>query len=297
MQPQARLSVGIISAGRVGVALARVFQDAGHEVYGVVAHSDAALQRAEALIPDIPVRRFEEVAQAALVLICVPDRVLPQVVRDVAQVVQSGQIVAHTSGAFGCDILQPVTDEGALPLALHPAMTFTGSAEDAHRLVGCAWGVTSDSEAGAAVAELLINSIDGVPVAIPEEQRALYHAAMAQASNHVVTVIADALAMLRGALGDVAERSALAEVSVGSYGAELLSRLTHAAVDNALQQGISGLTGPIARGDLAMVERHMRALGAVGDGALVEAYRALALRTAALADRPEIEQRLIEYPW
>ncbi|QNP92527.1 MULTISPECIES: Rossmann-like and DUF2520 domain-containing protein [Corynebacterium] len=291
-----QLTVGIISAGAVGVAVAEACLRAGHHVHGVVARSEASRARAAERIPTVPVVSVEQAAQAAVVILAVPDPQLPTVIEQVAAVTQAGQIVAHTSGALGCEVLQPVTDTGALPLALHPAMTFTGEPADADRLAGCAWGVTSDSDQGAAVAELLIQSLEGVPVPVPEQGRAAYHAAMSHAANHTVALLTDAQRMLDHALlsPDGDEQSAVYPNPQSGF---LLRRLVHAAVDNALDQRIDGLTGPAARDDAQAVLRHIQALRQLGGGMtmLPEAYVHAAERTAQLAGALEVERVLAEY--
>ncbi|OFT36597.1 F420-dependent NADP oxidoreductase [Corynebacterium sp. HMSC08A12] len=287
---QPRLSVGIISAGKVGVALAEAFARAGHHVHGIYAHSARSEKLASERIPNIPRINLDSTAHAALVVLAVPDPKLPEVVEEVAQHTRDGQIVAHVSGAFGCEILQPITDTGALPLALHPAMTFTGTPADSERLDGCAWGVTSDSEVGDVVAQTLVASLGGVPVAIPEHRRAAYHAAMAHAANHLVTLLTDAQEILDRVLEAPGE---------SPDSALLLRRIAHAAVDNALEKRMDGLTGPVARDDAEAVMRHRAALRELEDGpdsaeegAAEAAYTAMARRTALKAGAIEVERLL-----
>lgn len=283
---QPRLSVGIISAGKVGVALAEAFARAGHHVHGVYARSERSERLASERIPNIPRTSLSSAAYAAIVVLAVPDPKLPEVIEEVAQHTRDGQIVAHVSGAFGCGILQPVTDTGALPLALHPAMTFAGTAADSERLDGCAWGITSDSEVGDAVAQALVASLGGIPVEIPENHRAAYHAAMAHAANHLVTLLTDAQEILDRVVGAPGE---------SPDSALLLRRIAHAAVDNALDKRMDGLTGPVARDDVAAVMRHRAALQELrgGDGRASEAaYTTMARRTALKAGAIEVERLL-----
>ncbi|MGV0869123.1 Rossmann-like and DUF2520 domain-containing protein [Corynebacterium kalidii] len=286
-----RLSVGVISAGAVGTAVAESLLRAGHHVHGVVARSGESRERVRTRLPGVPVYGADgvaEVAQAALVVLAVPDPQLPDVVLEVAEVVRAGQIVVHTAGALGCAVLQPVTDTGALPLALHPAMTFRGGPEDTDNLVGCAWGVTTDSETGAAVAELLVSTMGGVPVPVAEDQRTVYHAAMAHGANHLVTQVVEALRMLDHALGNAGEdpRSPL-----------LLRRILPAAVEGALESRMAALTGPTARDDATTVLRHLAALRGVGTPAgresdLASSYRQDAERTARAAGSLDVERAL-----
>ncbi|MDN6258255.1 MAG: DUF2520 domain-containing protein, partial [Corynebacterium sp.] len=239
-----RLSVGVISAGAVGTAVAEALLRAGHHVHGVVARSAASRENARARLPGVAVHGdsasdIAEVAQAALVVLAVPDPQLPGVIDQVARTVRAGQIVVHTAGALGCEVLQPVTDTGALPLALHPAMTFRGRPEDTDNLAGCAWGVTTDSETGTAVAELLVASMCGIAVPVAEEQRTVYHAAMAHGANHLVTQVVEAMRMLDHALSN--DATAAAE---DPRSALLLRRILPAALTGALESRTAALTGP-----------------------------------------------------
>ena len=114
--------------------------------------------------------------------------------------VRPGTIVAHTSGANGIGVLAPLTEQGCIPLAIHPAMTFTGADEDIARLPDACFGVTAADEVGYAIAQSLVLEIGGEPFRVREDARTLYHAALAHASNHVVTVLLDAVEALRSAL-------------------------------------------------------------------------------------------------
>src|SRR5690606_16622514 len=133
----ARLTVGIVSAGRVGSAFGVALERAGHVVFGVSAISDASVHRARTRLPESRILPVEEVAASSeLLILAVPDSELAGLVRGLASaaVVRPGTLVAHTSGANGVGVLAPLTELGARPLAIHPAMTFTGHDEDLARL-------------------------------------------------------------------------------------------------------------------------------------------------------------------
>ncbi|MGL5819971.1 MAG: NAD(P)-binding domain-containing protein, partial [Phycicoccus sp.] len=127
----ARLAVGVVGTGRVGAALGAALARAGHRVVGAYAVSDTSRARAEALLPGVPVLAdpAEAVRRAELVVLAVPDDALPDLVSGLASTGawQAGQIVAHTSGRHGVAVLDPAREHHVLPLALHPAMTFTGT--------------------------------------------------------------------------------------------------------------------------------------------------------------------------
>jgi predicted short-subunit dehydrogenase-like oxidoreductase (DUF2520 family) len=118
---------------------------------------------------------------------------------------------------------------------------------------------------------------------VPEENRALYHAALAHGSNHLVTLIVDAVAALRAALdGPGLLGQQVVDEQPNGLAERMLAPLASAALDNALRRGLPALTGPVARGDALAVSAHLEALAAA-DPELAEGYRAMSLRTAQLA--------------
>jgi predicted short-subunit dehydrogenase-like oxidoreductase (DUF2520 family) len=263
----ARLRVGIVGPGRAGTALGTALARAGHEITAAAAVSEPSKQRVRDNFPGTRLTEPARVlADADLVLLTVPDDVLPGLVEGLAATgaPYGGRLVAHVSGAHGIRVLDPAVRAGALPLALHPIMTFTGRADDADRIKGVSFGVTAPEPLRPA-AEALVIEMGGEPVFIAEDDRALYHAALAFAANNLVTLVTEAAAML------------------GRAGAEnparMLGPLLGAALDDALSFGDAGLTGPVARGDRGTVAAHVAAISAAEPDAL-PAYLALARLTA-----------------
>lgn len=266
----ARLDVGVVGAGRVGAVLGAALARAGHRVVAAYAVSLTSRTRAGAMLPDVPLVEVAEVFENAdLVLLTVPDDTLPQLVEGLAAtgVVRPGQFLVHTSGRHGVGVLDPATRVGALPLALHPAMTFTGTAVDLQRLSGATFGITAPEPLWP-VAEALVVEMGAEPVRVDEDRRGLYHAALAHGANHLATLINDAMDLLRAA--GIAEPD------------KSLAPLLFAAMDNTLRQGDDALTGPVARGDADTVARHVQEINAALPEARA-AYVALARRTAARA--------------
>lgn len=263
----ARLCVGVVGAGRVGSVLGAALGRAGHRVVATSAVSDTSRARARALLPGVPVVPPEEVlALADLVLLTVPDDELPGLVDGLASAgaVRAGQLLVHTSGRYGVAVLAGATRLGALPLALHPAMTFTGRTEDLERLGGACFGVTAP-EALRPIADALVLEMGGDPQWVEEDRRVLYHAALAGGANHLGTLVNQSVDLL-GQCG-VAEPE------------RMLAPLLGAALDNALRSGDTAMTGPVARGDAGTVAAHLRELREVSPGA-VAAYVAMARLTA-----------------
>lgn len=266
----AQLRVGVVGAGRVGMAFATALDRAGHRVVAASAVSRESRRRVERFFPGTPVRQPAEVIEASdLVLLTVPDDALPGLVSGLAATGAplAGRLLVHTSGRHGLAVLQPATRLGALPLALHPVMTFTGRPDDVDRMAGISFGVTVP-EALRPVAEVLVVEMGAEPVFIEEEYRGLYHAALAGAANHLVTQVVQAC--------DLLAKAGVAQP------ARMLGPLLSAALDNSLRLGDAALTGPVARGDAETVATHVSVLRDMAPEAL-PSYLALARLTASRA--------------
>src|SRR6266704_3244018 len=263
----AQLAVGVVGAGRAGTAMAVALARAGHRVVAASAVSQASADRISRSLPQARVTAPEQVVEAAdLVLLTVPDDALPGLVAGLAAtgVQMEGRLLAHASGRHGLAVLGPAIRAGALPLALHPVMTFTGRPDDADKMVGISFGVTAPEQLRP-VAEALVVEMGGEPVLIAEEDRDLYHAALASAANHLVTLVTSSSDLLR-------------EAGVPDP-ARMLGPLLGAALENALALGDQALTGPVARGDAETVAAHVEVIAKVAPEAL-GAYLALARLTA-----------------
>jgi predicted short-subunit dehydrogenase-like oxidoreductase (DUF2520 family) len=266
----ARLRVGIIGAGKVGAVLGAALTAAGHDVVAASGLSSASADRAARLLPGVPLLPADEVVAAAdLVVLAVPDDTLAGLVAGLAETGawRAGQLAFHTSGAHGLAVLAPAERAGVLPLALHPAMTFSDALEDGARLVGAPFGVTS-REGHRPVTETLVLEMGGEPFFVAEADRRLYHAALVTGANHLVTLVAEAADLLRTA-------------GIGEPGRVLAPLLT-AALDNGLRRGDRGLTGPVSRGDVGTVRDHLETLTERAPGS-VAAYVAMAQRTTERA--------------
>lgn len=260
-----RLRIGIIGSGRVGAVFGAALRRVGHPVTGVTARTDLSRVRAEALLPGVAIRSLPDVVtECDLLLVTVTDDALTSVITQVTPLVHPGQFIAHTAGRYGVGVLEPVQRAGAIPLALHPAMTFTGTSLDLARLEDCPFAVTAPPDA-LPVAEALVIEMGGDPIVVPEESRLLYHAALAHGANHLVTLIAQTRELLTLAGVDDPAR--------------LVAPLLRAALDNAVRDGDAALTGPVARGDVGTVTDHLDDLAEVAPD-IAATYRALARSTA-----------------
>ncbi|HJB09692.1 MAG TPA: DUF2520 domain-containing protein [Candidatus Brachybacterium merdavium] len=283
-----RLGIGVIGAGRVGAVLAAALRSEGHAITGTYAVSDASVARAEQLLPGVPLLEVADIIERSeMLLLAVPDDQLGPLVAGIAATGLSpgGQLVVHTSGRYGTDVLAPLAAVGSATLAIHPAMTFTGTRDDLARLVGCPMAITADPTF-LPVAAALVVELGGESVVLPEGDRPLYHAALAHGANHLVVLVDQTLEAL----------SRLGIEDPGAY----LRPLLEAALEESLRRGAKALTGPVVRGDAGTITAHLEALddldatgeqGRTGDTATT--YRALARAALSRAGLPPDTQRRI----
>ncbi|MCW2843571.1 MAG: hypothetical protein JWN22_1487 [Nocardioides sp.] len=272
-----RFRVGVVGAGRVGAVLAAALGAAGHEIVAAAGESDASRDRIAALLPVTANEKPTAVARSCdLLLLTVPDDMLPNVVAmlSASGAIHPGQYVVHTSGRHGLAVLDAAAEVGAHPVALHPAMTFTGTAVDLGRLSGCVFGLTAGPRERE-FAEALVADLGGTPMWVAEELRTLYHAGLAHGANHLVTLVTQAMELLSAAGADDP--------------AATLRPLLTAALDNALDQGDAALTGPIVRGDVNTVRAHLAEIRANAPHTLAS-YAAMARATL---DRVVTDGRLL----
>ncbi len=189
----------MIGAGRVGPVVAAALAGAGHALAGITRGSDP--DRVEAILPGLPALDADElVRRSELVVIAVPHDELPGLVAGLAELEawQQGQLVLHTDPAWGLDVLEPAAAQGAIPLAVHPAIAFTGTSMDLR--------VLRDSHAGVAapaaflpIAQALAVEMGCEPVVIPEEARTAYAEGIATASTFSRSIVRQSTALLRDA--------------------------------------------------------------------------------------------------
>jgi predicted short-subunit dehydrogenase-like oxidoreductase (DUF2520 family) len=259
-----------VGAGRVGAVVAAALRAAGHEISAAAGESAASRTRIETLLPGVHGDKPTAVARSCdLLLLTVPDDMLGNVVSmlSASGAIRAGQYVVHTSGKHGVAVLEPAARLGARVLAMHPAMTFTGTDLDLDRLPGCVFGVTA-GEGTEELARSLVTDLGGRVVRVDEDKRTLYHAGLAHGANHLVTLVTQAMDLLRASGVDDP--------------AGTLRPLLGAALENSLTYGDAALTGPIVRGDVETVRAHVTEIAATSPATL-ESYVVMARATANAA--------------
>ncbi|MGL3149344.1 DUF2520 domain-containing protein [Microbacterium sp. A82] len=222
MKRDGRLGVGIVGAGRVGPVIGAALAGAGHAITGITSGSDD--DRVAGILPDVPVLDAAEVLRRSeLVILAVPHEELPGLVHGLAEAGawQPGQLVLHTDPAYGIGVLEPAQRSGAIPLAVHPAISFTGTSIDLRQLQVSFAAVTAPAPV-LPIAQALAVELGCEPVVVDEDNRAAYAEAIATASEFSRAIIGQSTSLLRG----------IGVENPGGY----LSALVQSTVERALRE-------------------------------------------------------------
>lgn len=259
MQP----AVLVLGAGSVGSAVSRALREAGIPVAAASGRDLAAAGT-----------HLAQPGPCSLLVLAVPDGAVGSVAAALAgPVATAGSpprdttwAVVHCSGALGLDVLDPLAALGWSTGCWHPLQAFPTRSTPVEP--GITWAVTATEPLAGTLAELTAR-VGGIPLRLAESDKARYHAAAALAANYTVTLAAHATALL-GDCGLAPEAGLRAVLP--------LLRTTLAGLDRV---GLpDGLTGPLARGDLGTVSRHLAALSAYSD--TLALYRAAGRATLPL---------------
>lgn len=221
-QRAGRLGVGIIGAGKVGPILGAALAGAGHAIVGISAISEQSRERAEAILPGAPILDVDVlVERSELVILAVPDAELEALIAGLAArgAWQPGQLVLHTAARFGISVLTPALAAGVIPLAVHPAMTFTGTSLDLAKLAGTWFAVTAPTPV-LPIGQALVVEMGGEPLVVAENDRAAYAEAIDTAVSFSTAIVEQAT-------------SILATIGVEAPGT-VLAPLVRSAVEQAL---------------------------------------------------------------
>jgi predicted short-subunit dehydrogenase-like oxidoreductase (DUF2520 family) len=258
-------TVALIGPGRAGTTVALGLLELGWTVTAVAGRAPdaASTTLASAVLASRPALVSDAGSGAALVIVATPDRSIEQAVLAAEPSIEPGALVIHLAGSRGLDVFDALVARrtGVRFGALHPLQSFPSATAGLERLDGAWAAVAGDPEVGD-----IARSLGMHPFELADADRTRYHTAAVVASNHLVAL-----------LGQVQRLAQSCNVPF-----EAFAPLVLGSIENAFTLGPSdALTGPVARGDLATVEQHLRDL----DPAERDAYRALAREAARLTGR------------
>ena len=245
-------SVSIVGAGRLGTALGAALARRGWRVEAIVDRNPRAARETRRIIGQ---GRASASLRAAArskgpVIIAVPDDAVGDVAAGLARAGRAwpGRCVFHTSGLLPARILAPLAKRGANVASFHPVQTFPRKDVPSSIFKGITWGIEGDAAAIEAAAGI-VRALRGSLLLRTEKNKALYHAACALASNALIALEWTAVGVLAGA--GIGEEAAL----------RTLLPLLQGTLQNVKNLGLEkALTGPVLRGDVATVRKHLGAL-------------------------------------
>jgi len=275
-------TISIVGAGRVGATVGKRLRQLGWHVGAVVTRSKRTSRAAVRAIGDGEARSLlsVDVLDADVILLTTPDDALGEVARSLAKVGGRacwGKVILHSSGALDRGVLSPLARLGASTGSLHPMQTFSG--RNVPRLAGVTFAVEGDAKA-LREAKQIARSLGGEPVAIASADKPVYHATAVLAAGSGFAIVEAAVQMLMK-IGFTRRRAF-----------ETLLPLTRQMLDNVERLGPrAAWTGPLSRGDFAVIAKHVRALRHY-PREFQDSYAALALLAGrVLAKDPDVTLR------
>ncbi len=263
-------TIAFLGAGRLGATLASALSKHGARVVAIANRDDHAAKALAARLPGCRATSMQAAAEADLVFVTVSDDAIGPIVSSLTW--REGQRVVHCSGATEVDVLEPAARYGATIGGFHPLQTFADPVRAEALLSDTTVAIEGPPSLEAelrALADLLGMRV----ITLPAGARALYHGGGSFAASFLLSMLDEAASIWKSFGVDEADAM------------RALLPLARGNLDAAASKGIAGaLAGPISRGDAGVVQRHLRALEALGpDHAAI--YREMSLRQLELAKR------------
>lgn len=264
------VKLGFIGAGVVGTALAVRLQEKGYPVVAVASRRKASAEKlANAVIGCKAYDEKQEVVDAAdIVFVTTPDDEVQEVVNELSW--STGKSVIHCSGVDSLDVLEKAKADGAQVGGFHPLQTFASVTHAINNLPGSTFAVEAKGPLSDTLKQMA-QSLEGEFVVLGLGDKALYHAAAVVACNYTVTLMKMATDMWK-TFGVSSEDATKA-----------LLPLLRGTINNIENVGLPDcLTGPIARGDIGTVLKHLDAMEEKAPE-IVDTYREMGLQTIPIA--------------
>ena len=233
---QGRLSIGVVGQEPAGIAMAKALSAAGHQVVAITNKSLDSDEGIELLLPLAKKLSDEEILAASeLVLLAVPASEIENTTSRLSESWRAGQLVIHLAAEFDHEILDLALAKGAIPLAIHPAMRFTGTSLDINRMKESYFAVSAPAVA-LPIAQALVIEMGAEPIVIASKARASYAEAIAVASNFSAMIVNQAVGLL--------EQAGVENPSL------VIAPVIESAVDQALSKGHRQINPEDLIGDL-----------------------------------------------
>ena len=267
-----RETIAILGIGKVGRAIGLLLRSAGYNIAAIASRTPASINQGMAYTGGTPYTDFSEAAsQAECIFITTSDDAIASVCEKITRggSIKPGKKVIHMSGAGGLSLLEEARRSGAHTACIHPLQSFADVEGAIKNIPGSTFGITSDDEIKQWCVQV-VKDLGGNPFFISDAEKPLYHAAACIASNYLTTLI-HMVQTIYQSLGLDREDAMHA-----------FWPLVKGTVRNIEDKGtVHALTGPIARGDMGTLKKHIEALHNKVP-ALLNAYRVLGILTTEI---------------
>ncbi len=264
--------IGIVGLGKVGTAMGYLLRKAGYPIVAIADMNPDALSQAQKFTGGRICATIPEVTREAdAILITTTDDAIAPACRQLAAAgaILPGRKVIHCSGAGSLDLLEDARKAGAFVASIHPIQSFAHVEGAIENIPGSTFGITAVAEIREWAVDFVLD-LDGVPFFVPDADKPLYHAAACIASNYLTTLLymVEEIYLSLGLNREEAIRA--------------FWPLVRGTLKNIESRGsVQALTGPIARGDIGTVEKHLLAFQEKLPEFL-SAYQALGMVTTEL---------------
>ena len=266
------ITIGLIGAGITGTALAVRLAQQGYHVIAVSSRSLVSAENLAGRLNDCKVcMTAQEVADLAqFVFITTPDDVISKVANEVKW--HKDQNIVHCSGAHSTDIIETAETSGAHIGCFHPLQTFAGIEQAIDNIPGSTFAIEAEGDLLTALKKMA-SAMKGDWIILNAGDKVLYHAAAVFACNYMVTLVKLAT--------DLWQHFGVPQ----GQSIKALMPLLRGTLNNIENVGLPNcLTGPIARGDLGTIEKHLEALESDNENSyLLNSYKQLGLQTIPIA--------------
>lgn len=246
----AKPQIAIVGPGNLGTALAVSLRNAEFTIEVVVAHSRGeSLKKGQSLARRVGAHATVDLTgvEAELIWLCVPDSEIARTARAFAGRLQwKGRVVLHSSGALTSDELNPLRRKGAAVASVHPLMTFVRGSRPS--LAGVPFAIEGDA-AAVRMARRIVRALGGKPYSITKQDKAAYHAWGMFASP-----------LLTALLATSEQVAAVAGVNSKEAARRMIPILQQTLANYAEFGAPGAFSGPIVRGDVETIRRHLRVL-------------------------------------
>jgi len=273
------LRIGFIGAGKVGLAFGAYLFQKGFNVVGYYSRRHESGLKGTKLTKGTTFTKIKELVKSSdIIFITTNDDEIANVCNSLVDnnILKKGQIIVHMSGASSSKILERAKEKGCYIYSMHPLQSFADVNKAIDDLSNTVFSLEGDEE-NIEILERILKKTCNKYFKLTCDQKALYHVAACAMSNYIVTLIDYGLTILNSIGIDSEE------------GYKAFYPLIKGSIDNIYNLGTqAALTGPIARGDIETINKHIDVLKELDTGK-VNIYKMLGNMTLDLAIKEKLK--------